>query len=997
MAGLDSDRALVSARRPDFKALVVGLHWPSLPWGDESFAEASRGATLSAASDTDGEVDAFARRIADTPMARNAIRRILYAARDEPHTLSSQTLADYATLFTESGLGSGDVSGSPGSDQGAFDPEAIVADYKATQSPASSELLGWTDNVKDAVLSPLRQLSFWKMKDRARQFGETGAHALLATLQADAPAARFHLMGHSFGCIVVSATIAGGPGSAPLPRPVDSLFLVQGAFSLWSYANEIPYAPRTAGYFNRIVKQRLVRGPIVTTRSKFDTAVGRFYPLGAKVRQQLVLGGEAFPEYGGVGAFGLQGVASAEDAVMQGVGVVYPLRNGRIYNLEASAVIRNGDGASGAHSDIAHPEVAHAFWCAVVADGGSTLGDSSFLGQQQEQQQQIQMQGSPRLDEGVHPTPPPQVQRQQSDRADQDWFATGAVAGRMARAEPPIDGGLLGAETAATLEVAGTGPPPAAQRWINAEIEDHAKDVALTKGQWYVLAFDVDVVQRVDALAAARFLDDRLFEEGDDVIELTVQLAGEDFEIGDATRPLRVRRVGKSLGKARFDISPKHDGASSLTAAFHKKGNLIQQIDLKFDVGAAGATVLESVSLGRPLAAATVLFPRDVGLSIQPGVGGYDCMVWGPVAARARLPLQPAYLAGAIDIAREEIMKVVMYRDAAGAFVFQRSLDIPEGDRAAALRVMARAGATLFRKLFFGPDAADDSRKIGEYLRRMATEGSTRLKLQIMAHTTPVPWGLLYVGDASDGAALQWENFLGMRHVIEVIPLQNQLAVADSAIRSDPRLSVSINVNDTIDAQMHATYVADQKTFWGHAAESRKRVHVTDRTKGAELKRALADATTDDQILYFYCHAASKGLNDLGGPDASSIELSDAPITLGDLNLDAPTTIQLPGNPLVFINACESAELSAAFYDGFVPYFMAKGARGVVGTECKTPALFAATWAQRFFDRFLDGETLGDAFLALRQEFLNDHGNPLGLMYAVHCDGDTRIQPALKP
>jgi CHAT domain len=114
------------------------------------------------------------------------------------------------------------------------------------------------------------------------------------------------------------------------------------------------------------------------------------------------------------------------------------------------------------------------------------------------------------------------------------------------------------------------------------------------------------------------------------------------------------------------------------------------------------------------------------------------------------------------------------------------------------------------------------------------------------------------------------------------------------------------------------------------------------------------------------------------------------------LSLDAPTNVQLRGNPLVFINACESAELSPLFYDGFVPYFMAKGARGVVGTECQTPALFAAVWAQCFFNRFLDGDPVGEVCLALRREFLEQHGNPLGLLYAVHCDGDVKIEPALK-
>ena len=97
----------------------------------------------------------------------------------------------------------------------------------------------------------------------------------------------------------------------------------------------------------------------------------------------------------------------------------------------------------------------------------------------------------------------------------------------------------------------------------------------------------------------------------------------------------------------------------------------------------------------------------------------------------------------------------------------------------------------------------------------------------------------------------------------------------------------------------------------------------------------------------------------------------------------------------MFINACESAELSPLFYNGFVPYFMAKGARGVIGTECKTPVLFAIEWANAFFDQFLDGAAVGETVLKLRQDFLREHGNPLGLIYAIHCDADTRIAPAL--
>jgi len=538
--------------------------------------------------------------------------------------------------------------------------------------------------------------------------------------------------------------------------------------------------------------------------------------------------------------------------------------------------------------------------------------------------------------------------------------------------------------------------PPAAeappeQRWINAELEDHAPNQPLDVDKWYTLAFDVDVAQRGSAAGATPLDDAKLFAEETDEVQLTVQLDSDDFEISDRTRPLRLPRVGRSRGKARFDISPKHNEASTIKATFHKDGNFIQQMELTFDVGAKGATSVQVTSKGRPPSAANVVRPRDIGLSISPAPGGgYECVVWGSVSGRAVLPIQQAYLASAIDAARRELMKVVWYQNAAGEYGFQTGIDIPDADRDMALRTMARAGALLFQKIFSGPAAGADSKMVGEFLRKMASDRRARLKLQIVAESTPVPWGLLYVADASASAKLDWDNFIGMRHVIESIPLQNTLSVSDCAIPSDkPELMVSVNTNDGI-----ADFVAQQRSFWKDAAKSR-RVRVISRTTTTQVVKALADGNTDDQILYFYCHAGSAGLTDAGGPDSSSLVLTDASITLGDLSLDAPTTTLLRGSPLVFINACESAEMSPAFYDGFVPYFMAKGARGVIGTECETPALFAEEWAKRFFERFLDGAPLGEIFLDLRREFLKEHGNPLGLIYAVHCDGDTLIQPAL--
>ena len=378
------DHAAATVHRPGFRSLVIGVHWPSLPFGDETIP--GEGGVLGADDGTDIEaaIDQFAASIADTRTARAAIRVILEAAqRDdgERETLPEPVRRAYEQLAMEASITDGDDNpgGAPGQEQGAWDADAIYHDARTSGVPddgasgpdaVTPGLLSWgvLRRLKGLIVAPLQQMSFWKMKDRARRIGEGGAHDLLVRLQKAAPAStHFHLMGHSFGCIVMSATVAGTATSEPLARPVDTLFLVQGALSLWSYSPDIPLAPGQPGYFNRILKGGLVRGPIITTQSRFDTAVGRLYPAAARLKSQLVLGDE-LPRYGGVGTFGIHGIGTVqEDRPMESATFDYGFTPGRVYNLESSGVIKTGGGFSGSHSDIAHPEVAHVLWQAVFA------------------------------------------------------------------------------------------------------------------------------------------------------------------------------------------------------------------------------------------------------------------------------------------------------------------------------------------------------------------------------------------------------------------------------------------------------------------------------------------------------------------------------------------------------------------------------------------------------------------------------------------------------
>jgi hypothetical protein len=162
-----------------------------------------------------------------------------------------------------------------------------------------------------------------------------------------------------------------------MARPVDSLCLVQGALSLWSYCEDInaevagkkDSRSGQPGHFNQILVRRLVNGPIITTQSEYDSAVCTIYPKAAWWGGIPVyaLKESSYPEFGAVGAFGLRGPGCHfVDLPVKGLDEPYQFRIGEIYNIDCGRVICNGGGLSGAHSDICHPEIAHAIWQAAT-------------------------------------------------------------------------------------------------------------------------------------------------------------------------------------------------------------------------------------------------------------------------------------------------------------------------------------------------------------------------------------------------------------------------------------------------------------------------------------------------------------------------------------------------------------------------------------------------------------------------------------------------------
>jgi hypothetical protein len=170
-------------------------------------------------------------------------------------------------------------------------------------------------------------------------------------------------MGHSFGCVVVSSILGGPGGKGALPRPSHAVGLVQGAVSLWSWGDTVKDLHKP-GYFNGVLGRHVVAGPIVTTRSVNDKAVGVAYPLAVGLVGQTDFAPDDLPLFGGIGTFGIQGTSIADDQPMLQATRDYRFVRGRIHNLESSDFIPS-------HSGIDGPEVAHAIWRAARAGSGA--------------------------------------------------------------------------------------------------------------------------------------------------------------------------------------------------------------------------------------------------------------------------------------------------------------------------------------------------------------------------------------------------------------------------------------------------------------------------------------------------------------------------------------------------------------------------------------------------------------------------------------------------
>jgi hypothetical protein len=351
----------------------VGVVWPSKRWADEPEPTAAGGGGAAgldvAAPATDDPT--LVEDLKDTfpgeerGQVLDELARLL-AERPE----DTAALARFQTLMGE--LAREPDAARAEEDQGELalvedEPEAVFGRF-ADAVPDTAEVggaAGFGDpfgRLWKGAKEALRQLTYFEMKKRAGVVGRDGLGPVLGRLGGAAPELRLHLLGHSFGARLVSFALAGLPD--PGASPVGSLYLLQGAFSHFAFADVLPTDPGRGGALKGVAAR--VGGPLVASFSVHDLAVGKLYPLASlSSRDDAAALEDLLFRWGGIGYDGAQAV-QATDVEVGPVGAAYPFQPGRFVNLDANAIVNRGGPPAGAHSDIFHPELV---WAGLAAAG----------------------------------------------------------------------------------------------------------------------------------------------------------------------------------------------------------------------------------------------------------------------------------------------------------------------------------------------------------------------------------------------------------------------------------------------------------------------------------------------------------------------------------------------------------------------------------------------------------------------------------------------------
>lgn len=554
---------------------------------------------------------------------------------------------------------------------------------------------------------------------------------------------------------------------------------------------------------------------------------------------------------------------------------------------------------------------------------------------------------------------------------------------------------------------------------------------ALREGTTYELEIAVRVHPTGIPASGTRPALQRIDAGGGNVELLVVLEAGNGFTVDEAIKALELPPSGDSVRHATFSV--RADRPSFSEAALAELGirvfyefNLLEMAviraeivsrfrDVRSQLGLEQPITLEHRRIERGFEALKATDRRDIHIDVRRLGAGYSLQfTWtdrdGTIQSLPTfVPMTAAELAGHLRDARDALLDVTMNSP------FADTLTPPPHHAAKALTRLARVGRDLHTALFCRDrDAA--IAQVGRLLARapLPRDSIVQVSVEKEALDFFFPWGLLYEGElpTNEWEAPEAKDFWGERYAIEQrLPGRQHSSSSDAPLPTNPRMALLL-WESFENATEHVAMLTSLRETAGLALAA----PIT----GALAAQEVIRANNATDIFYFYTHAHTR--DETHDPAAwlesalaalpaeradqedvrrivkqvsadrdepSNVKLSKGRLRLRDLYADS--VVQFTNSPVVFLNACESAQLTPALTgESFVHFFLNRGASAFIGTECTMTIRFAHPFAEYVLKALLDGSSVGRALLMARRHFLGI-GNPLGLGYTLYGDSARNI------
>jgi hypothetical protein len=233
-----------------------------------------------------------------------------------------------------------------------------------------------------------------------------------------------------------------------------------------------------------------------------------------------------------------------------------------------------------------------------------------------------------------------------------------------------------------------------------------------------------------------------------------------------------------------------------------------------------------------------------------------------------------------------------------------------------------------------------------------------------------VPWELLYPVDGAEDAGFLVEQFPVLRRVSGQ-GRAHRLTLRDAAYVVPP---------------------ASPRNALEEVRMVRETVGTGVRDLGLVQRLSDLDGLLEDPpgLLHFACH------NDFTEREGSLIRMDEGPFQPADLAVAVQRQSLRQRAPLVFFNACRTADDIPGLIRtmGWASQFMAAGAAAFLGTLWAVRSSTAQRFAGEFYRLLVTaGLPLGEAVLRARQAIAAEDGDPTWLAYTVYGNPAAAVAP----